>query len=63
MVVKGKTSHPFLGGEDGWWYQDSGDSYLILRTKFAIYIFFSERIWISTCVPGTYQQPTMVVHS
>ena len=24
VVVGGKTSHLFLGGEDGWWYQVSG---------------------------------------
>ena len=55
VVVGGKTSHLILVGGGGWWYQVSGTR----CTRFAMYIFFCRELFLSTCVPGTYQQPTI----
>ena len=46
----GKTSHLFLGGQNGWWYQVSGTKYPIRD----IFVFSVDNLYLSSCLPVTY---------
>ena len=60
VVVKGKTSHLLLGGENGWWYQPRL-WYLVYPNSWFFCFFYRE--FVSLYVRTWYLSATMVVYS
>ena len=47
-----------VGGEDGWWYWVSGYLVYLIRD---VFLFAVNNLYLSTYVPGTYQQPWLYI--